>query len=209
MGMGDTLIDYEILVNNLIQLLPDIYAVAIVKGRNEIVYSTENWDISADVEKISSSWNSMKAPSIMVSGVKYIMLQCEIDCMVATSVKGEGHIVGGKNEEMKIITYIEPNGDIKAAIVEITRIIRTMSSKKSYVDENIKFGGKYQLDGTTETGAAHVDPQLKKEIEGFLKWIKDDSGLLGYIDYYLKQKNANMISELSKIYTEFRQIFGV
>ena len=53
----------------------------------------------------------------MVSGVKYTILECEIDSLVATSMKGEGHIVACKDEERKIITYLEPNGDRKAAII--------------------------------------------------------------------------------------------
>ena len=57
--------------------------------------------------------------------------------------------------------------------------------------------------------AASVDPQLKGEIQAFLDWIKDSEGLSGYINYYLQQNNAQIISELSKIYAELRQIFGV
>ena len=42
-----------------------------------------------------------------------------------------------------------------------------------------------------------------------IDWIKDAEGLAGYISYYLQQNNAQIISELSKIYAELRQIFGV
>ncbi|KKM84819.1 hypothetical protein LCGC14_1295270, partial [marine sediment metagenome] len=58
-------------------------------------------------------------------------------------------------------------------------------------------------------GGGTVDPQLKGEIKAFLDWIKDAEGLVGYINYYLQQNNAQIISELSKIYGELRQIFGV
>ena len=99
-------LDYETLVYKLIQDLSSIYSVVIVEGENDIVYSTDNWDISADITNICSSWNSMKAPFIMVFGVKFTMIECEIDSMVATSLLGKGHIVGVKDEERKIITFV-------------------------------------------------------------------------------------------------------
>ena len=60
-------------------------------------------------------------------------------------------------------------------------------------------------------GAAGVgsNSQLKGEVQSFLQWIKDSEGLSGYINYYLQQNNTTIISELSKIYSELRQIFGI
>lgn len=203
-------LDYETLVSNFMQTAPSILAVAIVEDKNEIVYSTNNWDISEDIRQISSSWNSMKAPFIKVSGVKYIMLECTIDTMVATSIQGKGHIVGVLDEERKIITYVEPDGDRKAAIVELSRILRTISSKEPYKDPNAQFETEYEESGTIGAEyAENLDPQLKSEIEEFLSWIKNPDGLFSNINYYFQQNNAQMISELAKIYDEFIKIFGV
>ena len=200
-------IDYETLINKLMQLVPSIYAVVIIEEENKIIFSTDNWDISEDVKNLCSSWNAMKAPFIIVSGVKYTMLECEIDSIVATSLRGEGHIVGVKDEERKFITYVEPNGDRKAVIVELSRILRTLSSKEPYMDLNAQFDDAYTAAG--KKGADYINSELKNEIEGFLSWIKDPLGLSGYIDYYLQKNNDQIISELSKIYIELRQIFGV
>ena len=200
-------LDYESLVSNLMQTTPSILAVAIVEDKNEIVYSTNNWDIREDITLICSSWNSMKAPFIMVSGVKYTMLECEIDSMVATSILGKGHIVGVKDEEWKLITYVEPDGDRKAAIVELSRILRTMSFKEPYIDPNAQLETEYEGSGTL--GAEFVNPQLKSEIEEFLNWIKNPDGLIAYINYYSQQNDAQMISELAKIYAELIKICGV
>jgi hypothetical protein len=181
-------IDYESLVNNLIEIIPAIYAVAIIENNNEIVYSTDNWDISADVENVCLSWEYLIAPYIMISGVKYTILKCEIDSIVATSIRGEGHIVGCKDGERKIIAYAEPNGDRKAAIVEISRILTKISSKNPYME------------------TPDVDPRLKREIEDFLSWIKNPYGLHSYIKYYLERNNTRIISELAKIYEELIEI---
>ena len=91
---------------------------------------------------------------------------------------------------MKIITYVEPNGDRKAAIVEISRTLAKMSPKKPpLIIDNL-------------------DPRLRNEIETFLKWIKAPKGLSSYIKYYLEQNNTQIISELSKIYKELTEIIS-
>jgi len=69
-------IDPATAVYNLMQTDPSILAVAVLKGK-DIVYSTDNWDISGDVGRLVSSWVRQNAQSVMISGVKYSVLQCE------------------------------------------------------------------------------------------------------------------------------------
>jgi len=193
-------------VYKLMQKDPSIIAAAVVQGRDTILYSTDNWDISADVAKVISSWSSMNAQFIMISGVKYSILQCTSERLVATSIRGEGHILGAKDEEHKLIVYLEPDGEPMGATMDTHRTLAEMSSRGGYVDPNAQFG---KTGGGTPVGGISLDPQLKGEIQSFLEWIKDSEGLSGYINYYLQQNNTQIISELSKIYAELRQIFGV
>ena len=199
--------DYETAVFSLMENEPAVIAVAIVEGRADVVYSTDNWDVSPDVERVISSWNSMNAQFIMISGVKYSMLQCTAERLVATSIRGEGHIVGAKDDERKMICYVEPDGNMNTAYMETARALQMMSSKGSYLDAGAQLGkgGAPMASG----GGANVDPQLKGEIQSFLDWIKDPDGLSGYITYYIQQNNAQIIGELAKMYNELRQIFGV
>ncbi|MBY9020367.1 MAG: hypothetical protein KGD67_04855, partial [Candidatus Lokiarchaeota archaeon] len=172
-----------------------------------ILYSTDNWDISSDVGRVVSSWNSLNAPFVMLSGVKYSVLQCTSERLVATSIRGEGHIIGSKDEEHKLLIYLEPDGEPMGATMDTARAISELSSKKTYLDSNSQLGttgGKVQ-----QSAGANIEPQLKGEVQSFLEWIKDTEGLSGYINYYLQQNNTSIISELSKIYAELRQIFGV
>ncbi|TFG01826.1 MAG: hypothetical protein EU540_02795 [Promethearchaeota archaeon] len=198
-------LDPETAVYNLMQSEPTIIAVAVLRGK-EIIYTTDNWDISADVGRVVSSWASMNAQFIMISGVKYSLLQCTTERLVATSIRGEGHIVGAKDEEHKIIAYVEPDGSMNVAYMDTARCLGTISSTGPYLDANAQLG---RGGPGPAAAAASVDPQLKGEIQAFLDWIKDSEGLSGYINYYLQQNNAQIISELSKIYAELRQIFGV
>jgi len=193
-------------VHMLMQKDPHIIAAAVIRGKNEIIFSTDNWDISADLSRVVSSWIGQNAQFIMVSGVKYSILQCEPERLVATSIRGEGSIVAAKDDEHKLIAYLEPDGYAPGAAMDVQRTLTSMSSKTPYLDSNAQLG--------TDTPAAasatpSIDPQLKGEIESFLEWINDAEGLSGYINYYLQQNNAQIISELSKIYNELRQIFGV
>ncbi len=199
--------DPATVIYNLLQKDPSIIAAAVIQGRDNILYSTDNWDISPDVAKVISSWSSLNAPFIIISGVKYSVLQCTSERMVATSIRGEGHIIGAKDEEHKILIYLEPDGEPMGATMDTARAVSELSTKQAYV------GGNTQFSGSSVTPAPvagkSIDPQLKGEIQSFLEWIKDGEGLSGYINYYLQQNNAHIISELSKIYNELRQIFGV
>ena len=196
----------ETAVYNLMQKDPSIIAAAVLQGNN-VIYSTDNWDISADASKVVSSWNSMNAQFIMISGVKYSILQCTTERLVATSIRGEGHILGSKDEEHKIIVYLEPDGEPMGATMDTARALAELSSKSNYLDEGAQLGTS--MGGSVSTATANIDPQLKGEIQSFLDWIKDNEGLSGYINYYLQQNNAQIISQLSKIYAELMQIFGV
>ena len=194
-------------VYNLMQKDPSIIAAAVIKGSDTILYSTDNWDISPDIGKVISSWNSMNAQFIMISGVKYSILQCTSERLVATSIRGEGHILGYKDEEHKLIIYLEPDGEPMGATMDTARALSDMSSHGSYIDSNAELGNY----GAKTTGQVNtnIDPNLRGEIQSFLDWVKDSEGLSGYINYYLQQNNTQIISELSKIYTELRLIFGV
>jgi hypothetical protein len=149
----------------------------------------------------------MNAQFIIISGVKYSILQCTSERLVATSIKGEGHILGAKDEEHKLIVYLEPNGEPMGATMDTARTLANIASKNNYLESNVELGS-YDPTPSVQSGSG-LDPQLRGEIQTFLDWIKDSEGLSGYINYYLQQNNIQIISELSKIYTELRQIFGV
>jgi len=209
-------VDPETAVYNLMQNDPHIIAATVLKGK-EIVFSTDNWDISADIDRVVSSWAGQNAQFIMVSGVKYSVLQCEAERLVAMSYKGEGSIVAAKDDDHKLIAYLDPDGYALGAAMDVQRALGSMGSKTAYFDDNAQLeqkaaqmGGFSTTTGISSVGAGpNINPQLRGEIKSFLDWINDSEGLAGYINYYLQQNNTQIISELSKIYNELRQIFGV
>ncbi len=201
-------VDPESAIHNLMQAEPSIIAAVVIRGR-DIIYSTDNWDISVDVGRVLSSWASMNAQFIMISGVKYSLLQCTSERLVATSIRGEGHIVGAKDEVHKVITYVEPDGPMNAAYMDTARTLALLSSQGPYIEGSTQLGAKGAAMGGTAKASINIDPHLKGEIQSFLEWLKDTEGLSGYISYYLQQNNIQIITELSKIYNDLRKIFGV
>jgi len=207
-------------VAQLMQNDPSIIAAAVIEGGSNIAYTTDNWDISGDIGRVISSWNALNAQFIMISGVKYSMLAQTPEGFTATSIRGEGHIVGAADDERKIIAYLEPDGNLLGAQMDVQRAIGNMSTKGVYMDDNSKLGAKSQGTGGGASagggvaapaagGGGSVDPQLRGEIQALLDWVKDNEGLAGYIQYYLDQNNTQIIAEMAKIYAELRQIFGV
>ncbi|MHA1914427.1 MAG: hypothetical protein ACW986_13205 [Promethearchaeota archaeon] len=197
-------------VHDLMQLDPHIIAAAVLKGK-KIVYTTDNWDISGDVDIVVSSWMGQNAKFIMVSGVKYSTLAIEADRLVAMSYKGEGYIVAAKDDEHALIAYLDPDGYGLGAAMDVQRAVGMMSSQGPYLSADTQIGQSTAQGGGASSigGSSSIDPQLQEEIKSFLIWVKDGEGLAGYINYYLQQNNTQIISELSKIYNELRQIFGV
>jgi hypothetical protein len=201
-------IDPQTVISNLMQSEPSIIAAVVLRGK-DIVYTTDNWDVSGDIDRVISSWSSMNAQFIMISGVKYSLLQCTTERLVATSIRGEGHIVGAKDEEHKIIAYVEPDGPMNAAYMDTARALALLSSRGPYLESNAQLGSRAATMGSASPQSVNIDSHLKGEIQSFLEWIKNSEGLSGYISYYLQQNNIQIISELSKIYNELRQLFGV
>ncbi|MEJ2251244.1 MAG: hypothetical protein P8Y70_17070 [Candidatus Lokiarchaeota archaeon] len=205
-------IDPETAVYNLMQKDPSIIAAVVLTGQTNIVYQTNNWDVSPDIDKVISSWVGQNAQFIKISGVKYSMLQCTNERMAATSIKGEGSIVAAKDDEHKIIAYVSPDGDMRGAMMDTARALTEMSSKGPYLEDDSQLGAKAKQMGSAATvgsPASSIDPELKNEIQSFLDWIRDSEGLAGYINYYIQQNNSEIISELAKIYKDFKNIFNV
>jgi methyltransferase (TIGR00027 family) len=124
-------VNYNHVVSNLMKALPFVNNVAIIEKKTEIVYSTKNWDLRADIHLIISTWESMKPSSIIVSKEVYILRQFTIDRLVASS-KG-GHIIGVRDKDRIMISQIEPDGIIPFTTMEMARALASLNQKKAYL----------------------------------------------------------------------------
>ena len=198
----------ESAVSKLMEKDPNIVAATVLEGKKDIIFQTDNWDLTPDLDRVMSSWMGQNAAFIKISGVKYSVLQSTEDRLAATSVKGEGSIVGAQDEEHKIIAYVSPEGDMRGAMMDTERALGDMSSKERYMDPDAQLGNGESPEQQQQQQSA-AESEAAREVKSFLQWIKDSEGLAGYVKYYLQQEDERIISELSEVYQNIRNILGV
>ena len=124
-------------------------STAIIKGEREIEYSTENWDIRDDINEINSVWKSKKPTNLTISGIKYLIIQCTHERLVGIDSNKKGGILGFKDEERKIICKIAPDGMMLLGMMEASRTLSKLSSKKPYMDLDTRLGKVEELKWAT------------------------------------------------------------
>lgn len=124
-------------------------STAIIKGEREIEYSTENWDIRDDIDEINSVWKSKKPTNLTISGIKYLIIQCTHERLVGIDSNKKGGILGFKDEERKIICKIAPDGMMLLGMMEASRTLSKLSSKKPYMDLDTQLGKVEELKWAT------------------------------------------------------------
>ncbi len=191
-------IDYKETVKNLKQSDPNIDSVAIVEEKDKLVFSTANWDIDEEISKIISIWDSMSGVSITISEKKYSILQSTPERLVATSIQGEGHIVGASDDERKILCHVKKQGEreMLTAYTATARTLKLMSSKEPYLAEKAKLG--------KEGAPKYWDlPKLREELmNGLIDFFKKGGKLEKPDDFDIKRREKDRkarMDELEKV----------
>lgn len=120
-----------------------IISTAVIED-NKVVYSTENWDISGDIDQINSIWGSQDARYITISDREYTIIQNTDERLIAVSIEKsrrrtltrEG-IVGFKDEERTIICKVPEEGTMFIALIDTARTLSEMRSKEPYITEKL------------------------------------------------------------------------
>ena len=141
----------------------------------------------------------MHGKSLTISDKKYSILQATPERLVATSIKGEGHILGAKDEERKVIVYAKPKANILTAYTATAKVLKAMSIKEPYMEPDAELGkiepNKFPSEWDT--------PKLREEmmkglIEFFTKGGKLDTP--DEIDLKRRDKERKRrMEELSKV----------
>lgn len=187
--------DYATVIENLKQLEPDIEDVAIIEERDKVVYSTQNWKISEDISKIISLWESLYGQSLTLSGKKFSILQITPERLVATSIQ-EGHIVGARDEDRKILASVKPEGNMFTAYMATARALKLMSSKEPYLAPDTQLG-------TTSIPSYWDTPKLREELmRGVIDFFKQGAKLEKPDESYIKRREKERkkrMEELEKV----------
>jgi predicted transcriptional regulator len=128
---------------------PKIISIAVIEAENNIVYSTDNWDISKDIEELNLIWDGLRSERITISGIEYIILKCTQEIFIATNLKKAGSIVGFKDEERKIICKIDQDGSLHLGLMEALRELKERSSKEPYMAPDTSLGKVEQFKWVT------------------------------------------------------------
>ncbi|MFX1293482.1 MAG: hypothetical protein ACFFD2_01295 [Promethearchaeota archaeon] len=96
--------------------IPEILYVALIDFKGTIFYQTTReaklMDITKDVLKLITNWN-MQAPSVYIRNVKYATIKATEKMLIATNIKGLGHIVAMSiNEDIFIFAKLSQAGDV-------------------------------------------------------------------------------------------------
>jgi hypothetical protein len=95
-------------------------------SNNSIIYQSDNWDLSPDLQNILGTWNGQGA-SIEVQGIRYSTLQCTPERLVCTNVRGQGHIVGAKEGNIMGVAYLLPDANVGSSYMDIARVVGEIS----------------------------------------------------------------------------------
>ncbi|MHA1237725.1 MAG: hypothetical protein ACTSSJ_00525 [Candidatus Odinarchaeia archaeon] len=113
------------LLDQLMQADRTILATALIDMSGNILYQTNNWTLSGP--EIIAAFKD-KAPSIVIHGVRYSTLTVTEDSLIATNIKGQGHIIGTTvGDKGLLLCYATSEGDPKVVYMELIRIAHTIN----------------------------------------------------------------------------------
>ncbi|MFX1370751.1 MAG: helix-turn-helix domain-containing protein [Promethearchaeota archaeon] len=182
-------------LNELIQSEAKTIAAAIIKGEKELEYSTDNWDISSDINEIISVWRSKKHTSLMISGIKYVIIQITPERLVGIEPNEKGGILGFKDEERMIICKVAPNGLKRLGMMEASRTLSKLSSKKPYMDFDTPLGKVEELKWATPR--ILLDDTNNLQELGLLKFGLSIEEAKVYLALLTRGKNGAKVGELN------------
>lgn len=117
--------DVASIANNLMQSDPNITATALVGMNGGIIYQTQNWTVQG-TDIVSAFTN--KTPSVVVQGIKYSTINATQDRMIATNIKGMGHlVVTAVGQKALFMCYITNQGSPQTAYIAADRAAREMN----------------------------------------------------------------------------------
>ncbi|MFX1374770.1 MAG: helix-turn-helix domain-containing protein [Promethearchaeota archaeon] len=182
-------------IKKLIESDSKIISVAIIEGEKNLIYSTENWDISQDIDEINSIWASKEPGNITISGSKYVVLQNTTEKLIAITPK-EGGLVGFKDDERKIICKTAPDGYLPLGLSEASKTLMKLSSKKPYMDLDTELGKVEDLKWATPRILLNDTENLQRL--GLLKVGLSFDEAKVYLALLQKGENGEKVGNLNK-----------
>jgi len=109
--------EIEAIIDDLLNEEQNIFGVAIISKDGNLITQTENWNLTNDLDLINQLLNQKLElgekgiSSIIVQGIKYMIVENTEERKIGTNVTGKGHIIicpvpiGGTGA---LVCYINP-----------------------------------------------------------------------------------------------------
>lgn len=129
--------DYEEFIFSLMDAEPAVLGGAIIDPDGNLVYQTENWEISGDVEQINGlvtealKEDAKQPPSLSIMKLKYMIVEFTPERIIATNVQRKGHIIiapVGKGKA-SLVTYIDPAKGPRDALFNVQTFANKLKDK--------------------------------------------------------------------------------
>jgi len=108
----------ENLAFELLDADQNIGGVCVIDSSGNIIFQTENWDLTNDAASIMKLDES--ASSISLLGIRYMIVENVPERIIGTNVTGKGHLVICPAEDKgKIVCYIVPQAGPRDALFNV------------------------------------------------------------------------------------------
>ncbi len=185
---------------------PEILAAVIIEGEKKLLYSTENWDISKDIDYINSIWGTTEKRYLYLSGNKYTIIQNTIDRLIAVSfdktgkiIKRQESIIGFKDNERTVLCKIpqDPTGQmLLLAVPKTVNILKELSSKEPYMGPDTILGKFEELKWTTPKVLPFDTINLQNL--GLLRFGLNENEAEVYLTFLKKGEEGDTIGNINK-----------
>ena len=185
---------------------PEIIAIVIIEGDKKIHYSTDNWDISEDIEHINSIWGKKENRYLYLAGNKYTILQNTLERLIAVSfnktrkkVMSQESIVGFKDSERIVLCKIpqDPTGQsLLLAVPKTVNILRELRSKEPYMGPDTTMGKLEDLKWATPKVLPNDTINLQNL--GLLRFGLNEKEAEVYLAFLKKGETGDTIGNINK-----------
>jgi hypothetical protein len=219
------MVSIKSVVSKLQKHYPDASDVALVDKKGKVLFSTGKWDVKKDINEILAKWSSGNAQFVTLNGIRYSILQMEPERFISTNRHKKGHLIGAATPDgdKYMLAHIKPKakGWFHMAYPAVARAAAMLEkdSHSEFIESKVELTSETKEEIAYEKSSGQavanqvastqpkIDPYLKAEIEGFLQWVNNPTGLAGYISYILQQNDQYRISRLAELYKELYQLF--
>ncbi len=122
----------EKIVFDLLDSEPSIFGGAIIDSSGKLLFQTENWDLSQDLDQLKSVIAESQKPdgknsgSISIMKLTYMVIEFIPERIIATNVMKKGHIIIAPSKNGTLVTFIDPNKGPRDVLFVIQNFARKL-----------------------------------------------------------------------------------